>query len=80
VQPLPQCDMTWKPVDENTPRDRDILMRDRDNNTSVVKWCDYAREWRCRADGHDAVEHMSDFGTSYFTFFTCDAEWMDIPT
>jgi hypothetical protein len=72
--------MPWKKVDADTPRDREIIMRGRDNDVSIVKWCDHQREWRCRADGRDAVEYMSDFGTSYLTFHTYEAEWMDIPT
>lgn len=72
--------MTWKPVDDDTPEDRDILMRGPYCDTSIVRWCDYTREWRCRADGRDAVEYMSDFGIDYMTFVAYEAEWMDIPT
>jgi hypothetical protein len=69
--------MTWRPISDLTPRDgTPVLLRGPYNDTSVAAWID--DEWVIQADGRNAIDYMSDFGTTYLTF-DFPSDWMPIP-
>ena len=66
----------WQPI-ETAPTDREIIVCGRySNDIAIVIWT--GETWRCRADGHNAIESQSDFGTDYIDF-TCPMYWMECP-
>jgi hypothetical protein len=66
----------WQPI-ETAPTDREIIVCGRySNDVAIVRWT--GKTWQCRADGHDAIESQSDFGTDYIEF-ACPMYWMECP-
>lgn len=66
----------WQPI-ETAPTDREIIVCGRySTDIAIVRWT--GKVWRCRADGHDAIESQSDFGTDYIEF-NVPMYWMECP-
>ena len=67
----------WRPI-ETAPRDgtQVILCGDYSTDLTIARWD--GKHWRCVADGYDAVEYMSDFGTEYRTF-EVPSHWLPLP-
>lgn len=68
----------WQPI-ETAPTDREIIVCGRYSpDVSIVRWHPWTKTWRCRADGQDAIESQSDFGTDYIEF-QVPMYWMECP-